>query len=132
MIGANLRRRVRERAGDACEYCGLHQEQSPLASLQMEHVRPRKHGGNDDFENLALACLGCNLAKGSNLTGIDHLSEQVAELFNPRAQRWTDHFRWQGAFIIGLSAIGRTTIEVLQMNSDEQIVLRIATGEPGH
>jgi hypothetical protein len=29
--------RVRERAGDRCEYCGLLQEDSPLAVLHVEH-----------------------------------------------------------------------------------------------
>ncbi|MFY8070280.1 MAG: HNH endonuclease [Pirellula sp.] len=39
-----LRRRVRERADDRCEYCGLHQSQSPLAALHIEHIIPKKHG----------------------------------------------------------------------------------------
>ena len=44
---------------------------SPLAALHIEHVRPRKHGGTDDGDNLALTCIDCNLRKGPNLTGID-------------------------------------------------------------
>ena len=62
---------VRERAGFRCEYCQLHQDDSPLAVLHVEHIVPRKHGGSDDIENLALACIDCNLHKGPNLTGID-------------------------------------------------------------
>src|SRR5438128_9204107 len=62
---------VRHRAGNRCEYCGLPQELSPVAQLQIEHIIPRKHGGSDQDYNLAMACIDCNLAKSSKLTGID-------------------------------------------------------------
>jgi 5-methylcytosine-specific restriction endonuclease McrA len=78
------RQGVRVRAGDQCEYCRLPQEWSPLARLQIEHIRPKKHGGTDDDGNLALACIHCNCHKGSNLTGIDPQTEEIVELFNPR------------------------------------------------
>lgn len=55
-MDAATRRFVRERAGHRCESCGLTQEQSPLAALQVEHVIPKKHFGGDGPENLALAC----------------------------------------------------------------------------
>ena len=126
MIRAATRRLVRSRAGNACEYCGLHQDHSPLAALQIEHVIPRKHDGDDDPTNLALACIDCNLAKGSNIAGIDPASGQTTQLFHPRRQPWDEHFEWQGAYVIGKTAVGRTTIEVLRMNSEEQLQLRIA------
>jgi hypothetical protein len=119
---------VRDRAGNCCEYCGLGQDQSPLASLQIEHVRPRKHGGNDSIENLALACIDCNLSKGSNLTGIDPATSAVTELFNPRLQHWSEHFERHGAYIVGRTSIGRTTVAVLNMNSDDQVALRRVHG----
>ncbi len=71
MIGARTRTQVRERAHNTCEYCHLHQDDSPLAALHVEHIIPKIHGGADDFDNLALACIDCNLHKGTNLTGID-------------------------------------------------------------
>lgn len=126
MIDAETRRLVRNRAGNACEYCGLRQESSPLASLQIEHILPRKHGGGDRSENLALACIDCNLAKGSNIAGIDSATGATTELFHPRRQNWDAHFEWQGIHVIGKTAIGRATIEVLRMNSEEQLQLRIA------
>lgn len=64
------RQLVRTRAKARCEYCQLPEANSPLAKLQIEHVRPRKHGGSDDLSNLALACIDCNLRKGVNLTGM--------------------------------------------------------------
>jgi len=124
MIDAATRRLVRERAGNRCEYCGLHQDQSPLATLQIEHVNPRKHGGTDAVENLALACIDCNLSKSSNIAGRDPQSSGIIAIFDPRRDVWTDHFQFVGAYIVGTTAIGRATIAVLNMNSDYQIGLR--------
>jgi hypothetical protein len=45
-------------------------------------------------------------------------------LFHPRRQRWEDHFEWRGIYVIGKTAIGRTTIRVLNMNSEDQLALR--------
>lgn len=121
------RRHVRERAGHRCEYCHLPESQSPVAKLQIEHILPRKHGGGDDPANLGLACIACNLHKGANLTGIDPDTAQVIGLFNPRTQAWTEHFARNGCLIVGLSAVGRTTIRVLDMNSNDRIRVRVAS-----
>lgn len=118
------RTRVRERAGNRCEYCNLHQDDSPLAALHVEHIIPKAHGGPDDLENLALACIDCNLHKGPNLTGLDPQTKAVTELFHPRHQRWDEHFEWRGIQVVGKTATGRTTIRVLRMNSEDQLALR--------
>ena len=116
--------RVRERAGNAYEYCHLHQDDSPLAVLHIEHVIPKIHGGTDDVDNLALVCIDCNLHKGPNLTGIDPETGAVTELFHPRHQAWDDHFTWNGIYLASNTPIGRTTIRVLNMNSEDQMALR--------
>lgn len=85
---------------------------------------PRKHGGTDDLENLSLACIDCNLHKGSNLTGIDPETGEITALFHPRQNHWNEHFEWQGIRIIGKTSKGRTTVRVFEMNSDEQLGLR--------
>ena len=126
-MDAAVKRLVRERAGNRCEYCGLTAEQSPLATLQIEHIRPRKDHGGDETDNLALACIDCNLHKGPNIAGIDPESGALTELFDPRRHRWQDHFARHGAYISGLTAIGRTTVDVLAMNSEEQVLLRSLT-----
>ena len=123
---AATRALVRERAGNHCEYCRIHQEDSPHAALHIEHIRPLKHGGSDDESNLCLACIDCNLHKGPNLTGIDPLTDAITPLFHPRQQRWDEHFRWDDLYIIGQTDVGRTTIRVLCMNSAEQLELRMA------
>jgi 5-methylcytosine-specific restriction endonuclease McrA len=124
MISAQIRAQVRERAHNACEYCHLHQDDSPLAVLHVEHVIPKVHGGSDDVENLALACIDCNLHKGTNLTGIDPETNEITALFHPRRQVWEDHFQRQGIYVVGKTANGRTTIRVLNINSEDQVALR--------
>jgi 5-methylcytosine-specific restriction endonuclease McrA len=99
-MDAQTRAQVRDRAGNRCEYCQLHQDDSPLAVLHVEHVIPKVHGGTDDLENLALACIDCNLHKGPNLTGIDPESNRVTELFHPRRQQWVEHFEWRGGLVM--------------------------------
>jgi hypothetical protein len=68
--------------------------------------------------------MACNLHKGPNLTGIDPKTRKVTRLFNPRRQVWERHFRWQGAVLIGKTAVGRTTVRVLAMNEPERVNLR--------
>ena len=102
----------------------VHQDHSPLASLHIEHIRPRKHGGSDDLGNLALACIDCNLHKGTNVAGYDPLTGALTELFHPRRQAWSEHFAWRGIVIVGLTAVGRTTVFVLELNSDDRLELR--------
>ncbi|MEX0717899.1 MAG: HNH endonuclease signature motif containing protein [Planctomycetaceae bacterium] len=123
-MDAATRRLVRDRAANRCEYCGLHQRWSPLATLHVEHVIPKKHGGTDDPNNLALACVDCNLHKGPNVAGFDPETGRLTDLFHPRRHEWAEHFEWSGATIVGKTAIGRTTVEVLGLNSDERLQLR--------
>ena len=125
-MDAATRSSVRIRAGNCCEYCQRRQASSPLIPLQMEHVIPRKHGGRDDLDNLALACADCNLHKGSDLTGIDPQSKQITRLFHPRLDLWDEHFAWDGQRIRGLTAIGRTTVRVLDLNAVPRLRVRLA------
>ncbi len=123
-MNESTRRIVRRRAGNRCEYCGRHQGESLLAAFHIEHILPRKHGGGDEPENLALACIDCNLHKGTNVAGYDSVTGSLTELFHPQRQVWSDHFQWQGVMIVGKTAVGRTTVEVLQLNSADRLELR--------
>ena len=118
------RRTVRERAEDRCEYCRLRQEHAPLWRHQVEHIIARKHGGTDDLNNLAWACVRCNLSKASNLSGRDSDTGRIVNLFDPRQQTWWDHFAYDGAEIVGLTPTGRATVTVLNMNEPRRLALR--------
>ena len=122
-MDAGIRDLVRSRARLRCEYCRLPQKYSELAH-HVEHIVAKQHGGSDEIENLALACHRCNLHKGPNLSGIDPQSGEVATLFNPRQEPWPDHFFFDGEWIIGLTATGRATVQVLAMNDPRRRELR--------
>jgi len=124
VIPAAVRGRVRQRAGNRCEYCHTHQEHEPFVTYQIEHVIPKQHGGPDDEGNLALACPNCNLHKGPNLTGIDPETGAIEPLFNPRVQAWADHFEVRGPYLVGKTPTGRVTVRVLAMNDDARVDLR--------
>jgi len=127
-----LRELVRRRAGERCEYCLLPQPAARFFSFHVEHIRAKQHGGQDVESNLALACPDCNAHKGPNLTSIDPLTDSVVPIFNPRTEKWWDHFVHQGAIILGVSAIGRATAELLNMNETERVEMRqvlLANGE---
>jgi hypothetical protein len=105
-MDAATRQLVRKRASLRCEYC--HLPQSAIdAAFHIEHIVARQHGGDDDSQNLALACDRCNLAKGPNLSGIDPQSGIMAALFHPRHQAWEDHFELIGSEIAGRTPTGR-------------------------
>ena len=87
---------------------------------------PRQHGGSDDPSSLALACDRCNAYKGPNLTGIDPDTGTVVALFNPRRDVWDHHFTVQGGQITGLTATGRATVRLLNMNAPRRVELREA------
>lgn len=115
---------VRNRAGLRCEYCRLHQNYSELVH-HIEHIVARQHGGSDDPENLALACHRCNLHKGPNISGVDPRSGLIVPLFHPRRELWSDHFGFDGEWIVGATPTGRATVDVLQMNDSRRRQLRM-------
>ncbi len=93
--------------------------------FQIDHIVAEKHGGETVASNLALACPHCNLYKGPNIAGVDTASGQVVRLFHPRSDVWNEHFRFEAARIIGKSPIGRVTVQVLAMNAEELLLLRV-------
>jgi hypothetical protein len=119
---ASVRALVWERAKGRCEYCRLHQDDSDFLTFHVEHVVSRQHRGKDNIENLCLACGECNWAKGPNLSGM--LKGKIVPLFHPRRQAWKDHFRWQGARLIGKTPIGKVTVQVLNINDPRRVILR--------
>jgi hypothetical protein len=118
-----MRRAVEERANYCCEYCRLAQGDTYLPH-EIEHIIAIKHRGLSDIPNLGLACFDCNRFKGSDIASYDLETGALTPLFNPRRDRWEDHFRLNGASIVPLTAIGRVTEFILNMNSREQLQRR--------
>jgi hypothetical protein len=99
----------------------------------VEHIIPRSKGGSETLENLALSCQECNNRKYTSVESLDPLTGERVPLYNPRRDDWETHFVWSADYreIIGLSPIGRATIEKLQLNRASVRNLRRALHEIG-
>ena len=120
-----VRRAVERRAGERCEYCRAPQ-QVFNAPLHVEHITPRSRGGAEALSNLALSCGACNLAKGAATVGTDPATGTSVPLFNPRTDRWGEHFAWaeDGITLVGLTPTGAATVARLNMNQPLQTSAR--------
>lgn len=131
-ISDALQAQVRQCANYLCEYCHA-SEQWQYVSFTVDHVVPVSLGGINNLDNLALACFHCNRRKTNRLTAIDPQSGEETSLFNPRQNRWDEHFIWSrdGRLIIGLTRTGRATATALAFNRDRVIAIRVADLEVG-
>jgi hypothetical protein len=68
----------------------------------------------------------CNSFKGSDLTSLDRQTRRITPLFHPRRHKWAKHFRWDGPYLIGRTAIGRVTVALLHINDEYRVELREA------
>ena len=103
-VPADVADRVRAAARDRCGY-RLSPQRLVMARLEIEHIVPRSKGGSNDESNLWLSCPLCNRFKSDQTQWRDSLTQQLAPLFNPRTQRWSEHFQWaaDGLRIVGNS-----------------------------
>jgi 5-methylcytosine-specific restriction endonuclease McrA len=122
-IPVDIRRLVIARANNRCEYCTLSQE-GQEATFHVDHVIPVSAGGQTIPDNLALACVSCSLRKAARQMIFDLESGEQVPIFNPRQDNWQQHFRWQGVQVIGLTAIGRATIDALDLNRELILSIR--------
>jgi 5-methylcytosine-specific restriction endonuclease McrA len=116
---------IAHRANHVCEYCQIPATFS-TSSFSIEHIKPIAKGGENNIENLAYACQGCNNIKFTKTHAEDPESGAVVPLFNPRMHNWNNHFSWSPDLIlmIGISSIGRATISALKINREEVKNLR--------
>lgn len=116
---------VFERAHGCCEYCQSQERFSP-DTFSVEHILPLSQNGPTISENLALACQGCNNRKYTATTALDPITHQPAPLFHPRQHHWGEHFAWNDdcTIVLGLTPIGRATVEKLQLNRVGLVNLR--------
>jgi 5-methylcytosine-specific restriction endonuclease McrA len=124
-ISATLRKSIVSRASGLCEYCKCPEEFSP-DPFAIDHIEPRQLGGKTHTENLALSCSGCNGHKYARTYYLAPETQQLVRLFNPRQQKWADHFSWDKSLthIIGKTACGRATIKALMLNRQGVVNLR--------
>lgn len=120
-----IKQRVRQRARLLCEYCHT-SEQWQYVPFTVDHVIPLAEGGQTTLDNLALACFHCNRRKSDLITAVDPQTNEVVPLFNPRRDKWGDHFVWSadGLTIVALTAVGRATVAQLALNRERIIPIR--------
>jgi len=118
-------RQIRQRADGRCEYCRCPESHCPQ-NFSADHIWPQSLEGDDEIENLALACQGCNNKKYNKTVAVDPATGVEVSLFHPRQQNWSDHFVWSDdeLTIIGLTATGRATIAALDLNRQSVVNLR--------
>jgi hypothetical protein len=122
-VSARLRRLVFQRAQGVCEYCLIHQTDAAF-SFQVDHIISRKQRGPTKAANLALACLRCNVAKGTDPGAFVGRPPRLVSLYHPRLHCWSDHFRLNGARIMPLTDHGAATVQLLDLNSADRLLLR--------
>ena len=116
-ITVQEQRFIIDRAKGRCEYCQSWMDYS-AQPFTMEHVTPLVKTGVTRLDDMALSCDGCNGHKYTKIESFDPVSRELVPLYNPRTQMWHEHFSWSDDYlqILGLTAIGRATVDALQMN----------------
>jgi hypothetical protein len=125
-VSEHLRNHIRELAENRCGYC-LVSAIHVYAPMEIDHLQPTAEGGTDNEENLWLACPRCNNYKSDQTTAIDPDTTERVALFNPRLQKWREHFKWNEdnpAQILGLTPCGKATIIALKLNNDDNLRFR--------
>ena len=124
-ISVDIQRTVIKRAKGYCEYCQLPASFSPNA-FNFEHIIPLIKNGLTISSNLAYSCGGCNAYKKDKIQALDPLTSHLFPLFNPRTDNWAEHFQWSDDdfYIIGITSIGRASVNLLKVNREGNINLR--------
>lgn len=116
-IPKRLRDQVAQDARHRCGYCRC-SETITGTELEVDHLTAEANRGRTVRANLWLACTPCNKRKAKRRRVKDPVTGRLVRLFDPRRDKWDDHFRWaQGGLLIeGISDIGRAMVEALKLN----------------
>lgn len=129
-INQDLRRLVANRSDRLCEYCLIH-EQDTAFGCAVDHIISLKHGGGTTADNLAYACVFCNRSKGSDIGSIIWRTQEFTRFYNPRSDRWPNHFQLQNSTIEPKTDIGEATARILGFNDDNRLLERQVLIERG-
>jgi 5-methylcytosine-specific restriction endonuclease McrA len=129
-VSEQLRAEIAWRANHRCEYCLIHENDAGFPH-EVDHILSRKHGGASTTDNLAYACVLCNRYKGADVASIDPGTGKLFRLYNPRQDRWSDHFRLEDEVIQSRTEIGSVTAGLLRLNSAARLAERRILQELG-
>lgn len=122
-IPDKIREIVKERAFYLCEYCLLHESQS-FVGFEIDHIISIKHGGSNEASNLAYTCQYCNQFKGADIGTILLPDEEYIRFYNPRKDKWKNHFDLEGSLIIAKTPQAEATIKMLKLNQPDRLIER--------
>jgi len=71
---------------------------------------------------LALACTFCNRYKGSDIGSIVWDTNTFVRFYNPRTDRWADHFELDGIVIKPRTNISEVTARILEFNNSDRLL----------
>lgn len=117
-----IRQQVRERAGNRCEYCCL-PDSIRYHAFHVDHIIALKHQGTNELDNLAWACMPCNINKSSDIASYE--AGKLVRLFNPRKDIWWEHFAHEAGVLQAQTDIARVTIRLLRLNESDRIETRL-------
>jgi 5-methylcytosine-specific restriction endonuclease McrA len=80
-----IRQRVIDRDG-CCQACGTEQ------MLTVDHIVPRRLGGDDNMDNLQVLCSGCNSSKGGRFFESPRIPPTLPSSFYPKNES-SSHYR---------------------------------------
>ncbi|WP_255604562.1 HNH endonuclease [Oscillochloris sp. ZM17-4] len=121
-LAADLRAGVRERFAGCCGYCGV-SEADVGNDLEIDHYRPRAHGGGDDLDNLVYTCSACNRFKSAYWPGDD--APDDLRLLNPNRDDLSAHIdETVSGRLVGLTPRGWLHIRWLHLNRPLLVALR--------
>jgi hypothetical protein len=120
-LTADIREQVRQRAGFACEFCGV-TETDTGGQLTIDHFQPETKGGTDSLENLLYCCPRCNQYK------LDYWPTHPDEpsLWNPRREPAAQHFlELDDGTLYPLTPVGAFTLRRLRLNRPPLVAYRL-------
>ena len=126
-IPDDIQQKLREQAKFLCEYCHA-SELWQYVRFTVDHILPISCGRTNSFDNLCLACFHCNRRKSDAVSAIDPVTGKLCSLFNPRRDRWNEHFIWSSdkLLLLGLTPEGRATVHLLELNRERIVRIRAA------
>ena len=123
MVSQTLRESIRALYDLRCGYCGVTETESG-GQLELDHFRPRSHGGKDTLDNLVYACPTCNRFKG-DYWPVPEASPDLM-LLHPQQDDLSAHIRsLPDGRLIGLTKRGWFHIQRLRLNRAQLIELRL-------
>jgi hypothetical protein len=99
-------------------------EDDTFFGCEVDHIISEKYGRASSADNLAYACAFCNRNKGTDIGSLIHSTGAFCRFFNPRTDRWTEHFAMQGARLRPLTDMGAVTERILGFNAMERVLER--------